>query len=484
VTLTLVAWRREGFLRVRAQVPVWPLQLALTSGGIVGESCKQATINILPDEAVLRIFDFCRKDHDVVWKWLRLAHVCRKWRQIVFASPRRLDIQIRCTYGSPVRENLRCWPALPIAIDYCGKYDTLYAFKIPKAPTPPVEDWNDIMAALKHPDRVCSIRLYVKDSMLEEMAVVLQSPYPWLTSLSLRSVQGVSPALPDAFLGGYVPRLRKCVLTAIPFPTFPRFLRSAKDLVDLALFETPPTGYISAGMVASLAAFTKLESLHISFAQSSEPQASQPDQRLAVPLTPIVFPALSQFLFHGTRDYLEDLVAQMETPQLANLSIKIYSSDPVVQLPQLFQFISRAEYLKPAKFRRARARFSEAGSEAGARIILDCSRHPCHLELEFFFCYVMPVPCMVIQLLGELLSQCSHIISHVRDLSIAEYDLQLQSDDLTELWLPFLRPFTAVKTLRTCSWLAAVLEELEIPEDSTVLPALQSIKIAEVDSPY
>jgi hypothetical protein len=84
----------------------------------------------------------------------------------------------------------------------------------------------------------------------------------------------------------------------------------------------------------------------------------------------------------------------------------------------------------------------------------------------------------VTQLLSELLSQSSLIISNVRDLSVASSDLQLQSDNMdpTE-WLAFLRPFTAVETLRTCDRLGELLGT--VLEDSTklgdeVLPVLQS----------
>jgi hypothetical protein len=443
--------------------------------GIVGESCKQATtIDILPDDVVLLIFDFCRKYHDPnaghpprpVWEWHRLAHVCQRWRQIVIASPRRLDLQIYCTYGTPVREILRCWPTLPIAIDYCIHY----ADDGSKFPTPPTEDWNDVVAALKLTDRVRSIRMSVMDLTLEAMAEVLQRPYRWprLASLTLRSADIHTPALPDAFLGGYVPRLRKCVLAAIPFPTFPRFLRSAKDLVELRLIGTPTFGSISAGMmVASLAAFTKLESLHILFEHSFQ----NPGQSLAVPLTRIVLPALTRFLFNGTREYLEELVAQMETPQLANLSIT-FSSDRVVQVPQLFQFIDRVEYLKQAQFRHARTLFSEVGTH----ICLDHpqgGRHRCYLNLRFNCLIPMLFPSMAIQFLTQLLIQSSLITSNVRDLSIFLFDRRLQSDsmDPTELWLPLLHPFTSVETLR-CDWLAEVLGK--VLEDSTVLPALQS----------
>ncbi|KAH9963476.1 hypothetical protein BGW80DRAFT_1351168, partial [Lactifluus volemus] len=36
------------------------------------------------------------------WEWHRLAHVCRRWRHIIFDSPRSLNLQLFCTYGTPV----------------------------------------------------------------------------------------------------------------------------------------------------------------------------------------------------------------------------------------------------------------------------------------------------------------------------------------------------------------------------------------------
>ncbi|KAH9056310.1 hypothetical protein EDB87DRAFT_1260555 [Lactarius vividus] len=73
------------------------------------------TISMLTDNVLVEIFDFCRKDHDQcpsspVWKWHILVHVCRRWRQITFASPRRLNLQILCIDGTPVRKNLGIWP--------------------------------------------------------------------------------------------------------------------------------------------------------------------------------------------------------------------------------------------------------------------------------------------------------------------------------------------------------------------------------------
>ncbi|KAH8980723.1 hypothetical protein EDB92DRAFT_261479 [Lactarius akahatsu] len=70
----------------------------------------QTTVGMFPDNVLLEIFDFYHKNHDYtrnpVWEWHLLVHVCKAWRQIVCSSPRRLDLKILCTYGTPVRGNL------------------------------------------------------------------------------------------------------------------------------------------------------------------------------------------------------------------------------------------------------------------------------------------------------------------------------------------------------------------------------------------
>jgi hypothetical protein len=121
-------------------------------------------------------------------------------------------------------------------------------------------------------------------------------------------------------------------------------------------------------MVAGLTALTKLESLRISFEPLFEGQTSHPDQRLASPLTRIVLPALTRFLFVGARKYFEEFVAQLETPQLTDLTITFFSLESVVQVPELFQFICRAEYLKLAEFRRAHIDFNDVVTEISALI--------------------------------------------------------------------------------------------------------------------
>ena len=65
------------------------------------EQSPNLTINHLPDEMLLEIFDSYRQitdQYDHQWRkkhvWFNLTHVCRKWRAIMFASSSRLDLGI------------------------------------------------------------------------------------------------------------------------------------------------------------------------------------------------------------------------------------------------------------------------------------------------------------------------------------------------------------------------------------------------------
>ena len=102
------------------------------------------TIDMLPCNVLLDIFhlDISSSGYNP-WGWLRLVHVCRRWRQIILASPQRLNLRIFCKTGTPVRKNLGIWPAIPTCI-YYGDISS--------------DDEDNIMAALEHPDRLSDVR--------------------------------------------------------------------------------------------------------------------------------------------------------------------------------------------------------------------------------------------------------------------------------------------------------------------------------------
>ena len=142
------------------------------------EVSRVISIDTLSDDVLLAVFDFCADENSVLFiarqeieAWQSLLHVCRRWRSIVFASPRRLNLQFFCSSVTPT-DALKVWPALPILISDC---DFLTG------------GLNNTIALLEHSDRVCQINFmripssYLFENVLEAM----QKPFPELTDLVL-----------------------------------------------------------------------------------------------------------------------------------------------------------------------------------------------------------------------------------------------------------------------------------------------------------
>ncbi|KAI0298756.1 hypothetical protein B0F90DRAFT_670765 [Multifurca ochricompacta] len=299
---------------------------------------RRATVNMLPENVLLEIFDFCRLDvarWEFPWKWYPLSQVCRKWRHIMFASPRRLDLQLLCTYGTPVRETLDCLPALPIVIRAL-RYQPCFR-----------EDEDDIVAALQHADRVSQIQLYLTHSLLEKCAPLMLQPFPLLERLSLSSHADEMPGwayFPSTMFGGSAPRLRDICLSGITFPAIPKLLLSAKNLLSIELIGLPMTEYLSPeSLVTSLSAMTELRTLKINLL----PPSSRRDQKTRRPpsLTRIALPALIWLEFQGVSEYLEGVVARIEAPRLNYIDI-VFFNQLIFEIPQLTQFMSRTERFK------------------------------------------------------------------------------------------------------------------------------------------
>ena len=106
------------------------------------------SIDILPDEALLEIFSFWLVEESMnIDPWLPLVHVCRRWRSIVFASPRRLDVRVFYTPNRPVKAMLDLWPNLPIQLWTHGYQTSLWGCE------------SNLITALELTDRICQIQL-------------------------------------------------------------------------------------------------------------------------------------------------------------------------------------------------------------------------------------------------------------------------------------------------------------------------------------
>ena len=158
----------------------------------------------------------------------------------------------------------------------------------------------------------------MRGSQVKNIVKVMQKSFPALTYLNISAWSGNVPVLPAGFLGGCAPRLQEIALYGIPSPALPTLLLSASDLVKLDLFDIPPSGYISPeAMLASLAALPKLETFVIGFQLAT----SRPVWIQLPPATRTVLPSLMYFRFKGASEYLEDLVARIDGPQLKQIVV-------------------------------------------------------------------------------------------------------------------------------------------------------------------
>lgn len=301
---------------------------------------RHVTIQMLPDEVLLEIFDYHRLDaldYSLFgpWEWHGLAHVCQRWRSLIYASPRRLDLRLVYTYRRPVGKTLDCWPELPIAL----WYPRLVLWR-PLA----AADEDNVISALKYSDRIREINLTMTSSLLEKLAALVQEPFPALEYLRMGSQEMLgSVVLPDEFLGGSTPKLRKIDLSGTAFPSLPRLLLSTRDLLSLQLDEIPDAGYFSpVALATGLGATPQLKSLKVHFLSPTAFQDQEsPHPRL---LDRVVLPTLVDFQFRGDSEYLEDLVSRLSAPLLEKIEIAFFDR-LAFDIPQLSQFIELTQRL-------------------------------------------------------------------------------------------------------------------------------------------
>jgi hypothetical protein len=304
---------------------------------------------------------------------------------------------------------------------------------------------------------------------LEKISAAMQEPFPELTRLELSSRGEV--VLPDSFLGGSTPRLQFFHLFGISFPGLPKLLLSATHLVNLYLWNTPHSGYISPeAMFTALSALTTLEELILEF----QSPRSLPNQatRHPPPPTRSVLSGLRYFRFKGDSEYLDDLVACIDAPRLNDLYI-IFFSQIVFDTPQLIQFISRTARLKALEKAHvifaggaATVKFSSLTSGDGLlHVGISCR------ELDW-----------QVSSLEQVCTSCLPPLSTLEHLYIYEDTYwQAHREDNVEnaLWLELLHPFRAVKKLylseEFAQRIAPALKELVGARTTEVLPALQSI---------
>ena len=325
------------------------------------------------------------------------------------------------------------------------------------------------MAALERTDRVRGAYVFGDPNSDSEMVLAaMQQPFPELRHLSVALFETVL-FVPDSFLGGSAPRLEFLELDEVLFPGLIKLLLSASHLVDLRLSNIPHSGYISPDtMVTALSTLTSLSSFELRFA--SPRSCPDLESRRSSPSIRAVLSVLSRFRFGGVSEYLEDLVACIDTPQLSNLRITFFN-DIVFDAPQLIQFIGRTPL--PRELEKAHLTFWDRGAAVNVSQTSGYESGGFHVGIS---CRGSD---WQLSYLEQVCTSCLLPFSKFEDLYLYE-GLYWRRDNIENgLWLGLLQPFTAVKNLYLSEEFATrigpALQELVGDRTTEVLPALKNI---------
>jgi hypothetical protein len=426
------------------------------------------TIDMLPEDTLLVIFYFYRLDAMMQswqspWRWHRLAHVCRKWRHVISMSPRHLDLRILCKSGAPIESVLDSWPTLPLFVRYDG----------PESKSLP----NNIIAALRRPGRVYEIDLVLPGLLFGSLVEVIQEPFQTLECIRI-TFKGVTgppssspPPVHNPFLGGSAPHLREIKLDgfALPFSAMRQVLLSTNNLVDLHLAKIPNDSYFSAeDLVTGLSTLVQLKRLTVSFhSPASSPRPIMTPQRTTLP-------CLTFLEFHGAREYLEELVARIDTPALCQITIRLFN-DIFFEIPHFCRFIPRLNALRSPTWvfvtlstGSVSIFFVQEGKPSNENYFLETSCRRLDWQLSF---------------VTQILSQLSPILSSVRSLSIKEGNDFLTGEedvDMTQ-WLELFQSFAHVTKVHV--WVKKLVPSIVrclVSEDVTieVLPELTRLRLS------
>ena len=462
------------------------------------------SIDMLNDDVLLVIFDFCRladkgevdptdeRDWGCDWQrsswwheltqvcqrwdwdrqhwWHRLTQVCQRWRSLILASSCRLNLHVVCTKGTPMAEKLAYFLHLPLMVIY----------EFPRSEMIRPDDERNILISLQRRDHVRRIRLCAATPALQKMIIPLHEEFPLLDSLAIISVKNLGHTgviLPRSLRA---PNLRHLILKNVAIQTGTPILMTPIHLVVLALKSIPTSTHIPPEYLADLLELTpQLEELSIGF----HPPISDHDvaSHLLVPEAQrafITLHRLERFQFIGTSSYLEGLLARINAPVLRLFHVRFFAQHSFGALPNLSRFLYTAAELR---FRGALVKFQRYSItiEMGDMRSHQANRSPFRLNargnqfdwqttLASQICSaIVPVSSVIEEL---TFTHCTHEPSSVT-----------RSNDNRVKWHKIFRQFSSIRTLKVPDGLVEELS-LHLQPDGDealleLLPRLQQIVV-------
>lgn len=311
------------------------------SSGLWFPRSLRITIDKLSEDILLEIFDAYRQlyehqpHYENFWNsrdgWFKLTHVCQSWRHVVHSSPSRLDVHLLFTPHRSSRVTmLKSLPPFPILVDHS------------------LADGADreqslALAALapRNRDRVHGISLRRKRrTYMDKLLRALSHPFPELESLIIDSSydHDFELILPDTFLSGSAPGLRRLTLRDVVPRCLPPLLSFTTDLVELFLtLRAPRYALPEASLIANLQRLSCLHRLELRL-MYTHVVGSFPVS-LAEPRDIVPLPNLMQFVFSGQTHYLETLVVELATPRMQYLNANFGDKAYTFPIPHLCRLI-------------------------------------------------------------------------------------------------------------------------------------------------
>jgi hypothetical protein len=338
-------------------------------------------------------------------------------------------------------DTLRHLPPLPLVIDYSDKTWTITR-----------KDEDNIRLGLQRHSRVRRVALRAPSSSLSMWLEPMNKPFPRLRDLSLSSmtIEEMNLMLPETF---QAPDLHCLALHGIGLPAGSPLLSSAIALSTLSLTHIGASCYFPPGhLITQLQCLPHLEELSIGFAIPI-PLPSNEGELLPAPIPPVILPTLRRLTFRGVDIYLDNLVAQINTPLLKRLSLTLHLN-LAFTLVNLTEFIQRTEGFKCLV---ARIVFNKDGASIdvgdneqreNGKISLRVNCEPLDWQIDS--------ATQVCGALGKVLSSVEEL---TLDLGVGGMPSGWRTTLDDVLWHELLLPFIGVKKLHISSSLTPELSQ-------------------------
>ncbi|KAI0258409.1 hypothetical protein BC834DRAFT_911470 [Gloeopeniophorella convolvens] len=296
----------------------------------VGGSLQPTTIHSLPDTALLEVF---RASRDNIFSWqmgywrrqwwnLFPAHVCRRWRELIIASSKSLQLRTLCGVHLPIIDVVRHSPPVPLIIKSLGSKAALSSKQV-----------DALIFALGHLDRLCEVSLYMTPEVSDKFVASVRGEAPNLEHLQL--VSSTNATLPTSFLFGNAPKLREVHLSDV-FPPLIRFPHVVKFHFDAQPEESFDVNRLRE-LIECIRSMLRLEHLDLDLPQHA--------------FLPLVtertsLPALLQLTLSGSGSHLQALADAFDAPLLSTMDVGLFDPRTPLVAPSLPRFLCNAPRLK------------------------------------------------------------------------------------------------------------------------------------------